>query len=221
MARRRFRRRDLKRPDEFVSRGQELLLWARDNGRLLAQIGAGVAVVAVVAAGFVSVRGARTRQANDDLTRALGQFRAGNYSQAATELADVASRWQSTNAGRIAKLYAANADLKANNFESAASLLQDVLASGQWPPYLRQQALVTLALALERKGDTQEAAARYAEAAALEGPYAPQAVLGEARCREQSGDKEAARKLYERFVRDFPQAPDSEVISAKVDGLES
>ncbi len=215
MARRRFRRKDLKRPDEFVSAGQELLAWAAANVRLLSRAGVAVAVVALIGLGFVSVRGARARQANEDLSRALGEFRAGNYSQAATQLADVANRWESTPSGRLAKLYAASADLKANNVESAALLLHDVLDVRQWPPYLQQQALVSLAFALERKGDNATAATRYSEAAGLEGPYTAIAVLGEARCREALGEGEAARKLYQRVVRDFPQAAGMDVISSK------
>jgi tetratricopeptide (TPR) repeat protein len=215
MARRRFRRKDLKRPDEFVSAGQQLLVWAQGNVHLLSRVAAVVAVLGIVIAGFVSVRGARTRQANEDLSRALSDFRAGNYSAAATQLADVASRWQSTAPGRIAKLYAASADLKANNFESAALLLQDTLDARQWPTYLQQQALVSLAFALERKGDTATAASRYSEAAALQGPYTAVAILGEAHCREALGEGDAARKLYQRFVREFPQAAGIDMIDAK------
>ena len=216
MARRRFRRRDLKRPDEFVSRGRQLIAWAQANGRLLSRVGGAVVAVAVIVAGIWSVRGARSRQANEDLSRALGEFRAGHYAQAATQLADVANRWQSTSPGRVAMLYAANADLMVSNFDSAAALLQDTVDARQWPPYLRQQALVNLAFALEGKGDRQTAAARYAEAVEVGGPYTPLAILGEARSREELGDTESAQKLYERFAREFPQAPENELVSAKI-----
>ena len=219
MARRRFRRKDLKRPDEFVSRGRELLTWAARNSRVLAWSAAAVAVVAVGILGFTSLRTARVRQANEDLSHALGEFRAEHYSQAATQLADVASRWGSTEAGQIATLYAANANLNADNFDSASVLLQDVLAGHHWPPYLEQQALVDLGFALERKGDAATAAARYTEAAALEGPYKPAALLGAARCRESAGDKAQARELYERFTREFPEAADKDLVAAKIDQL--
>jgi len=219
MARRRFRRKDLKRPDEFVSRGTEFLQWAAANGRLLAQIGGGVALVALIGVGFVSVRSARLRQANDDLDRALTQFRNSQYAQAATELADVANRWGSTTAGQVARLYAANADLRSANFDAAAALLQEVIGARDWPPYLQQQALLDLAFALERKPDVTAAAARYADAAALEGPYTGLAILGEARCREQAGERDKARSLYERFVREFPEAPETELASAKAAAL--
>jgi outer membrane protein assembly factor BamD (BamD/ComL family) len=176
-------------------------------------------VAALVVGGFFSVRSARDRQANEDLTRALGEFRAGHYSDAATQLRDVASRWQSTPSGRIADLYAANADLNANNVESASVLLEGVLQGRNWPPYLQQQAVFDLAFALERKGDLPAAAARYAEANDIDGPYTALAILGEARCREQAGEKDKARELYERFRREFPEAAETEVVSAKLGEL--
>ncbi len=219
MARARFRRKDLKRPDEFVSRGRQLIEWATTHGRLVSWVAGGIVLIVVVVAGFFSVRGARIRQANEDLSHALADFHGGQYRRAATQLADVASRWQSTTAGRVAGLYAANADLHTDDVETAAALLQDALATRDWPPYLHQQALVVLGYALERKADVQGAAGRYAEAAAAEGPYTPLAILSEARCREQAGEKDKARALYERFKRAYPEAPEKEIVAGKLDEL--
>jgi len=219
MARQRFRRKDLKRPDEFVSRGRQVLDWGTENARVLSWSAAAVAVLVLLVMGFVSVRNARVRQANEDLSHALADYRDGHYAPAASQLADVASRWQSTAAGRIAGLYAANADLNADNFETATVLLQDVLSAHDWPSYLQQQALVDLGFALEHKGDAAGAAGRYATAAGLDGPYTAQALLGEARCREQMGDKDKARQLYEQLQRDFPQSGEGEVAAAKLDEL--
>jgi outer membrane protein assembly factor BamD (BamD/ComL family) len=219
MPRTRFKRKDLKRPDEFVTHGFQVLNWLKQNVRLVSWAVGGAALAALLIAGFFSVRDARARQANDDLARALAELRDRHYAAAATQLADVANRWHSAQAGEIAGLYAANANLKADNIESAIVLLQEALNARDWPPYLHQQALLDLAFALEQKGDNETAAARYAEAAALDGPYTPMALLGEARVREQLGQKEPARALYERFAREFPQAPEAEVVAAKVEQL--
>lgn len=221
MARRRFRRKDLKRPDEFVSRGRQVIIWMRANVRLVSQIGGGVAAVVLVIVGLLSVRTARVRQANEDLTQAVAALRAGHNSEAATQLMDVANRWQSTTPGRIARLFAADADLKTDNLDGATAALQELLTVSDWPPYLHQEVLVTLGFILERKSDLAGAAARYNEAASLEGPYIEMAILGEASCRERLGQKDEARKLYERYTREFPQAPDAEVVNGKVAALKS
>src|ERR1043166_1199108 len=117
MARRRFRRKDLKRPDEFVSRGQDLLLWAQANLRLLSWVLSAAAAVTLAVVGMLWFRGHRVEQANDDLGNALGALRASHYPEAGKQLAEVATRWPTTGAGRLAKLYAAHAELKAENVE--------------------------------------------------------------------------------------------------------
>ncbi len=219
MARRRYRRKDLRRPDEFVSRGRHVLEWAQTNTRLVAQIAGAVAVAMLLIVGIFSVRSARSRQANDDLSQALANLHAGRNSEAATQLIDVANRWPSTTPGRVARLFAADANLKTGNLDGAAAAVQDLLEIHDWPPYLHQQALFTLGSVLDRKNDLANAASRYNEAASLDGPYTGMAILGEASCRERLGEKEPARKLYERFVREFPQAPDTEILNAKVAAL--
>ena len=219
MARRRFRRKDLKRPDEFVTLGSDFLEWLQEHVRLVAYVGGTAALVGVEVVVFFSVRGARVRQANDDLSHALAAFQSGHYADAANRLGDVARRWESTDAGRIARLYAADADLKADNLASATVLLEEALRSHDWPSYLRQQALFDLGYALERKKDPRGAAERYGQAAAIEGPYTSMALLGEARSWEQAGQKDKARALYERYSREYPQAPDAEVAAAKAADL--
>ena len=146
-------------------------------------------------------------------------FQAARYAEAASQLAGVADRWQSTPIGHIASLYAAEAEAKANNVDAASTRLRDVVAAGQPPSYLQQQALVALGSVLERKGDVAAAAEQYAQAAAAEGPYTATALLGEARCREQAGEKDKARTLYERFAQEFSQAPEIEVVQAKITAL--
>ena len=221
MPRTRFRRKDLKRPDEFVNAGRNALDWARGNSTRLYQIvGAFVAVLVVIGA-FYSLRGARARQANEDLGSALALLRTGKYADAATQLTEVATRWQTTGPGQIARLYAASASVKAGKFDEAAKLLGDAGEGGGITPYLRQQALVTLGFALEQKGDTAGAATRYQEAAGLEGPFTADAILGAARCRERLGDSAAARDLYQRYAREFPTAPDVSRATAKAEALSS
>jgi hypothetical protein len=217
MARRRFRRKDLKRPDEFVSLGRQVLDWGVAHARVLSWSAASAAALALLVMGFVGIRAARVRQANQDLGHALAEFRDGHYAQAASQLTEVASHWQSTAAGRIAGLYAANADLNADNFDTATVLLNDLLSTHEWPSYLRQQALLDLGYALEHKGDTAGAAGRYAEAASVDGPYTAAALVGEARSREQAGERDKTREIYERLEHDFPQESQADVAAAMLE----
>lgn len=216
MGRRRFRRKDLKRPDVIISHGWQAAKWASEHSQTLSWALAGVVVVALILAAVGTVRSARKRQANADLGHALAEFQSGQYANAATQLAEVANRWQGTETGRLAALYAANADLKSGNPDGAKALLEPLASRSDWPSYLRQEVLFDFGIALERKGDTANAARRYEEASALEGPYAAPALLAEARCREQLGEKDKATALYQRYARDFPDGAEADMVTAKV-----
>ena len=74
-------------------------------------------------------------------------------------------------------------------------------------------------MAAERKGDYATAATHFAEASGLEGPYTAIAIFAEARCREHLGEKDQARRLYERFTREFPQTPEHEFATTKIAAL--
>lgn len=221
MSRTRFRRKDLKQPDEFVSAGRRALLWAGEHRQRLYQALGALAVVLVFIGGFYSLQGARARQANEELGVALGALREGKYAEAARQFGEVASQWASTGPGLVAHLYAAGAQLQAGNPGAVPALVEPVLKKGGLPSYLRQQALVTLAFALEQQGDLAKAATRYREAAAEDGPFTGEALLGEARCREKLGEAATARELYQRYVREFPGAPDVARISARAEALAS
>jgi len=221
MAQQRFQRKDLKRPDEFVTEGLLVLKWARENTQTLGGIAAAVVVVLLGIAAYTSVQGARVRQASDDLSEAIADFQAEKYDEAAGKLSDVSKRWEATSAGQIARLYAVGAQLKAGKYDDAAALLQDVPSQGNWPAYLLQQAALSRGVIAEAKNDLPTAAKHFQEAASMEGPYTALAVLSGARVRERAGDKDEARKLYERYTREFPQAPENELATAKLEALKS
>ena len=221
MPRRRFRRKELKRPDEFVSHGWQVIEWSVTHRTTLAWIGGGLALLALLAAGAGAVRSARRTQANADLAQGLAGYAAGNYAQAATQFADVASRSSSTMLGAVADLLAASADVRAGNLDAAAPRLQAAASADETGGYLRQQALLGQAVLAERQGDMAAAAARYAEAAGASGPYTVLALLGDARCRERLGEKDKARELYERVAREYAQTPEIEIVRARIEALKS
>jgi outer membrane protein assembly factor BamD (BamD/ComL family) len=215
MARERFSRKDLKQPDEFVARGRDALEWSRDHSRTVLQVGVGLLVVLVIVAGFLSLRAARTRQANEDLGRALNEYRAQRYPQAAAQFAEVAERWSSTPAGEIARIYAAQADLRSDNVGNAMSVLEEARKSTNLPTYLQQEILLTLAYAKERSGDLKGAAANFQEASAAEGPFKATALYEESRLRTQLGEADAARNLQDRLISEFGQSPEAEFVRSR------
>jgi hypothetical protein len=215
----RFRRKDLKRPDAFVSTSQRAFEWGFEHQRELMIAGAGLVLVLVLVGGYTALGSARQRQANDDLARALGAFRAEKYPEAAKQLETVADAWDSTGAGKLARLYLADAQLAAGQSEPAAVELEKVLADPLAAEYLNQQARLNLGVARERKQDLVGAAEQYAKAAEMKGPYRALALLRAARVRDKLADQKGAVELYETFVREYPGAPDVALVEARLQAL--
>lgn len=205
----RIRRKDLRRPDEFVTKTSQAIRFAREHAQPV-MWGAGVVVLLVGASlAVVSFRQLQRQQASAEMGNAMAAFNGQRYADALTMFDDFSHRWASSDTAPIAKLYAGKASLALRKYDDAVAAVEAVLPELR-EEYLRQQALVTLGYALEGKQDYPGAARRFAEAAALHGPYLEQAVLGEARARDLAGDTVAAKEAYTRFLNDFSTSPEAD-----------
>lgn len=217
MAKTRIRRKDLRKPDEFVNATRSALTWTTQHVQLAAGIGGALIVVLLVLALTSAFRSARMREANIELARAMGTLRASNLAAAKTELQGVAKRWESTPIAQLASVLAVNTEVRAGDADAAIAAIEPLVApSNDLPPYLRQQLLATWGAALIAKGSWKEAAEKYAAAGQIDGPYTGDALLGEARAREKAGETDRAKELYRKLYEQFPDQPQREVIADKL-----
>ncbi len=218
MARTRVRRKDLKKPDEFVTMTGHALVWLRENTQLAAMVGGAVLLIFAAIGITGAFRAARLRDANADLGRAMATLRATDLNAAASEFSAVAQRWESTPVALLASVLAANTEMRLGNRDAALTSIQKLLDGGQeLPPYLRQQLLVARGTALSDKGDWAGAAAQFAAAAEVSGPYVAEAILAEARARERGGEADRARELYRKYYEQFPDQPDRDLVRTKIE----
>lgn len=212
----RLRRKDIKRPDEFITLTARGVAWARQHQTTVVWVAAGIIGLLLVVGISVAYQGARLRDANADLARALVKFEANDFPAASTELIDVFARWSGTRVAPIAGLIGANAAIDAGDPDRAITELGKVQAqASSLPGYVQQQILLAWGVALETKGEWLEAAEKYKQAAAMAGPYAGDALLGEARVRELGGENARARELYRQAYEQFPDLPQREFIASK------
>jgi tetratricopeptide (TPR) repeat protein len=213
----RIRRKDLKSPDRLVVATAQATAWLQQRRTQVTWVGIVLAAVVVAFVLNASFRRAREHDANADLGRALGAIRGRDFPRAARELKDAAERWKPSLPGQLAAALAASAQLRSGDAQAAIGAVQSALSEApDLPPYLQQQVQYAWAMALENQGQSKDAAERYAAAAALDGPYRALAVLGEARMQEQLGDSSRARELYRRYLEEFPDMPDRELIEPKL-----
>lgn len=213
----RLSHKQAKQPDEFINLTGQALTWGRGHQRTV--IWGGVAAAVLIAAIGIGTayRSAQRRDANADLAQALTKVASSDFAAAATELTTVSERWSGTKVAPLASLMAANAALRAGEPDQALTALGSLQsASASLPAYLQQQILIAWGAALEAKQDWADAADKYRDAAAIAGPYTGEAVVSEARSREQAGDTDKARALYRQAYEQFPDLPGRELLATKI-----
>jgi tetratricopeptide (TPR) repeat protein len=219
VAKTRIRRKDLKKPDEFVTQTGKALEWISAHYQIVAAALGGLVLIGGVMGVTSAFHSARDRDANSDLALAMASLRGSDLSSAATSLTDIAQRWRDAPVADLAALLAANTEIRLGRNDSAITQLSALLSdsSAELPSYLRQQVLVAWGSASEEKADWTTAAAKYQAASDLSGPYTAQAVFAEARAREKLGENERATELYRKLYDQFPEFPDRDLVRSKFD----
>lgn len=215
MAKDRMDRKELRAPDEFIVATTGVVTWAQKNGRTVLA-GVAVAVAVFFAVGiYLSSQAAQRRDANADLAAAMATYREGDFEAAAGSFDGVAERWRGTTVGPLAAILSANSQLRAGDTKAAIETLSGI-DEKLLPAHLRQQRDMIWASALEASADWQQAAAKYAVAAGVQGPYSAEALVGEARTRARAGEGERANELYRRALNDFPTQINRSFIEAQL-----
>ncbi len=196
------RRKDLKRPDEFVSLGRQVLQWTQAHRREVGIAASVLFAFLVLVGALVTYQQRALEHANEELTAALGQYRAAKYPEAASELAAVAQRWQNRLPGKLAAVLAGHAALRVNEPNRTSELLANLVNDSNLPPPLRQAAALGVAYAHEAAGKLDEASTAFERAEQQGGPYTTVARYEQLRVAVQQGDANRARSLLESLKRE-------------------
>ncbi len=215
----RIRRKDLRQPDEFITLTRQAVTYVEEHRTpVLLVVGALVLLLAAIVT-FRSLRASREASAAQAYGQAHGLLDDKKYAEAATAYQQVADNYGSTGYADLARLESANAQLLAGRASEAAATYQQFLDGNPKTDYLRQLALVRLGQAHEQRDTPAEAARAYASAVDLAGPYAEEALAGQARAAEASGDTATATKLYQRFLQQNPTSDRVALITARLVAL--
>ncbi|MEW6268110.1 MAG: tetratricopeptide repeat protein [Thermodesulfobacteriota bacterium] len=216
--RERFRRKDLREPDEFITLSRRAVEWGRQNLRLV-QIGAGVLLAVLLLVGGIawylesrSERAARAYYGANEL------FKREQWQPALESFGQVASDYSSTSYGKLARLYAGRSAMKAGKPAEALPFLRE-FADAAPSPALEQLARVELAAALEATGDAAGAREQLARATGLEGPAGPQATVSLARLEEGAGQRDKAIELYRKYLEESPEGASADLARMRLTAL--
>lgn len=191
--------------DEFLEAATDAGEWLESNWKTVLAWAGGLAVLALLVAGWHFMSQAREQAAQDILSQGLQRFAAAEYDPA-IDLFDQAADKGSGSTEAIAELYRGIALSRAGRNEEAITTLKAV-GDAAGDILVGQTARAVLAGIHESEGDFQQAEAIYmALSTETEGLYPPaQALLNAGLARLAMGNEDQALELFEGIVRDYPQ----------------
>jgi predicted negative regulator of RcsB-dependent stress response len=201
----RITRKDLRQPDQFITATGKLLdLVSRHRTAVWVTLAA-ILAVGVSGAGWSVYRNRQERRAAHEYTLALKAYQSGKLQDALIAFEKVAT-YGSTEYGRYALLYQANAHLGLKEYEKAVPLLERFAAQEKKDVFLQQLSLMSLANAQESSGHPREAATSYSQAYGIDGYMKEEALLGKGRVEMLAGDYKSALATYQEFLKSFPNS---------------
>ena len=225
MAKRKIRRKELKKPDEFITFSSKVIAWCQDNTRIVVGVLASVTVLIAITGAVFLFKARRETKARGLYEEALSLYQvelsgntgAASYSMATAKLEEVKQRYRSTRVAANAFMDLGNIYFQEGDYEKAIICYTDFLQSTNVSHPLFDQALESLGETYEAKGSWQEAVDVYQRLASEGAPaYQAQAQLYLGRVYEAIGDKQNAMTHYDNYLNDSPALIFGEWIRVKL-----
>jgi TolA-binding protein len=197
--------------DKLVTSYFKSRSWIEQNRRLVTYI-VSVPIILVAVLWFVqNNRRQNNDRATTDLAKVYHLYDQGQYQLAIDGipqenirgLQSIVDDYGSTQAGEMAKLYLANSYFNLHNYDKALAYFQGVDIGDK---LLSSSALAGEASCYEAKGNHEEAASLYEQAASkyMTAIQAPDDLFKAANNYSMAGKKEKAAEMLQRLKKEFP-----------------
>jgi tetratricopeptide (TPR) repeat protein len=221
-------RKQMKQPDDFLTRTEQVWDWAEKHTWQAVGILAGVAALfLLIQAGGALLRSSGDTPSND-LGNAIQTLKAPiaqdqtipgqngssfqsdkeKYGAALEPLNELISKYPETTEGQMALLYMAQAKAKLGDNNSAMDSYKKFLSTkiAADEPVLKISALMGVAKTSFDAGQFQEALDYYNQVMASDSPMKPAAMMGAARCEYKLGHEDKAGETLAMTQKEFPDA---------------
>ncbi len=228
MVRKKFNRKQLKQPDEFITFSGKVIQWGQKYRR---QIGyAAIALLGIVLASvgyryfdnrsevkaFTQLSQANTNYAVQ-IQKTGAQEKA--YEVVKADYQNILDNYSGKNAGKVARKTLADICFNAGRYDEAIDLYERSLKDFKKEPFYHSIILSDLALAHETNSD-DEAAMQYFEMVANmpDAPSLDQALFHLAGLYEKAGKSEKAREFYEKIIAEHAGSIYTDIVKEKIAG---
>jgi len=223
----RISKKKLKEPDEFITTAAKVLLWTRENLRLILT---GIIVGALVASSIV-FWGIKTERreaaALNSFHRALEILTSAEdpsskrYQEALDGFERIQREYPNSKAAQLAQLQLGQGLLESKQYDKAVETYRTFLERNPAERLYRLFALQNLGYAYEAQGDYQRALDSFQGLVDMgESFLRPSAYISVGRCYEKLGKREEALKNYRIFLEKYPESIMVPMIKNKLGTLE-
>jgi tetratricopeptide (TPR) repeat protein len=211
LAKRKIKRKESKKPDEFITFSAKVLEWCGDNLRILSGIAGGFALILVIVGAVFVFQASRDAKATYLYQKALALYPTGSpggndpaeYAQATAALEEVQQRYGSSTVAKTALVDLGNICFEQGTYDRAILYYNDFLQRTKRTHPLRDQVLVSLGETYEAKESYEEALEIYQLLGKEGAPvYQAQAQLYLGRVYEAMGDKTKAMVHYDNYLKE-------------------
>ena len=213
MAKIKIKKKEIKRPDEFITFSARIITWCRENLKIVTGVTAGVALFIVILGAAFVFKANREANAADLYQKALALYPTGSpegnnpteYAQATTALEEVQQRYGSTTVATTALVDLGNIYFDQGAYDKTILCYKDFLQRTDRSNPLHDPVLMSLGETYEAKGSYQDALKTYQLLANEGAPvYQVQVQLYLGRVYEAMGDKTEAMAHYDNYLNESP-----------------
>lgn len=213
MVKRKIKRKESKKPDEFITFSAQVLEWCGDNLRIVYGVAGGCALLLVIVGAVFVFKGSREAKASDLYQKALALYPTGSpggnnlteYGQATAALEEVQKRYGSTAVATTALVDLGNIYFEQGAYDKTILCYHDFLQRTDRSHPLHDRVLVSLGETYEAKESYEDALKIYQLLVKEGAPvYQAQVQLYLGRVYEAMGDKNKAMVHYDNYLNESP-----------------
>lgn len=227
LKRRKYTKRWLKEPDEFITTFGRVTNLVSHHGKALAWALLGMSLVSLAGGWFLYSRRVAEGKLETSLAQAYSLYRQaeasdkGDFSEALRAYQDVIREYPRPEKNHRAYLYLGRIYSHNKDFQKAASMYQKVAETSNKEALTREIALMGLGYSYEAMAQYPKAVDQYKKIVELEGASLKgESLKALGRCYELMKDRKSALTYYTRYLSD-PSAQSSEEVKEKVEHLKA